>query len=290
MYQLLALLTGVIISVMVSVNGDLTQNFGAFYAAVIIHIVGVIFAFILCFCKKEKIRWKTNAPLWAYLGGAVGVLTTLFNNYAFGRISVTSIVALGLLGQSVTSTFLDKFGLFGMEKRPIGKAVWVGMLLSCAGVGIMMDSSVSDGLIAVLLSLGAGITIVMSRTVNSRLSKEVGALPGSFYNHLVGLPVCILLALAIPTVQKVNLQSLNPWMFCGGMFGVLVVAMFNVCVPRVPAFRLTLLSFIGQIFSGIAIDLVYGRDISGRMFWGGIVCAVGLLAGMLLEHGGEEQV
>ncbi len=52
-----------------------------------------------------------------YLGGAIGVLTTLFHNLAFTKISVTSIIALSLFGQTITSLIVDKFGIFGMQKR-----------------------------------------------------------------------------------------------------------------------------------------------------------------------------
>ena len=98
MYNMLSLLTGVVIAVMVAVNGGLSQHYGIFIAAVIIHIVGVLFAFFLCVVLKRKISFK-KLPLWLYTGGAIGVLTTVFNNFAFGRISMTSIVALGLLGR-----------------------------------------------------------------------------------------------------------------------------------------------------------------------------------------------
>ena len=46
---------------------------------------------------------------------------------------------------------------------------------------------------------------------------------------------------------------------------------------------LTLLSFLGQIFTGIAIDLALGQNISGGLFWGGVICAAGFLASMLIE-------
>ena len=45
---MLSLLTGVVIAVMVAVNGGLSQHYGIFIAAVIIHIVGVLFAFFMC--------------------------------------------------------------------------------------------------------------------------------------------------------------------------------------------------------------------------------------------------
>jgi len=283
MYQFLALLTGMLISVMVSVNGNLSGSFGVFYAAVIIHIAGVIFSFFLCLLRGEKLFRAADVPPWAYLGGVIGVLTTLFNNYSCAYISMTSIVALGLLGQCISSNILDAFGLFGMKKRPIRGSVWFGIALSCVGVVIMLDSSVAGGLSAVLLSLSAGVTIVMARTVNARLSAETGALAGSFYNHLAGLPVCVVLALIFSSAGAVDLHALRPWMFCGGMMGVLTVMLLNITVPRLSSFRLTLLSFLGQISTGIVIDLAFRRAVSPRLFWGCVICTAGLLGGMILE-------
>ena len=103
MSMLLALLTGAIISVMVAVNGQLKACVGTYLAAVIIHIVGTIFSYILCRVKKTPIFRREGLPFWVYLGGVIGVLTTIFNASAFGHISMTSIVALGLLGQSAAA-------------------------------------------------------------------------------------------------------------------------------------------------------------------------------------------
>ena len=136
---------------------------------------------------------------------------------------------------------------------------------------------------ALLLALATGGTVVVSRVINARLSRGTGALAGSFYNHLVGLPFCAVLAAAIPAAGDAGVGSLRPWMFSGGIFGVALVVLFNVTVPKLSAFRVTLLSFIGQIFAGAAIDLALGRTASPALFWGGLLSALGLLAGMLLE-------
>ena len=72
-------------------------------------------------------------------------------------------------------------------------------------------------------------------------------------------------------------------MLTGGMFGVAVVLLFNVVVPRLPAFRLTLLSFLGQVFTGFAIDLITHQEVSGGLFRGGVICAVGFLVSLLME-------
>lgn len=284
MYYLLSILSGVVISVMVSLNGELTASYGAYSAAVIIHVVGVVFAASICGIRKENIPIKRRAPLWAYFGGAIGVLTTLFNNYAYGRITMTSIVALGLLGQSLSSVFLDSFGLFGMERRRISKSSVIGYLTATIGIFIMMDKSVSEAIVAVALSLGAGIAVVLSRTVNAVLSTKTSPLVGSFMNHLVGLPICIVLALCFQGQVWAIAEGTKPWMYLGGILGVVTVLLFNITVPKVSAFHLTLLSFIGQIFAGIALDLALGLEYSTSTFAGGLVIAAGLLSNMIMEH------
>ena len=74
------LLTGVVIAVMILWNGQLTAGYGNYAAAVIIHVVGTTLSGVLCLAGRRKVFAK--APFWAYLGGAIGVLSTLFNNYA----------------------------------------------------------------------------------------------------------------------------------------------------------------------------------------------------------------
>lgn len=54
MYQMLSFIIGIVIAVMISVNGTLSNCYDVFRSAVIIHIVGVIFATLLYCLKKEE--------------------------------------------------------------------------------------------------------------------------------------------------------------------------------------------------------------------------------------------
>ncbi len=284
MYQLLALLTGIILSIMVLINGNLTDHYGLFLAAVIIHVVGSMSAFLLCMIQKEKKPLFTHHPKWIYLGGAIGVFTTVFTNFAYGHISVTSIVALGLLGQAITSLVIDTLGLFGMKKQAFGKRSIPGFVVSFLGILFMLDQSVSGAIIVVLLSFSAGITVVLSRTVNARLAEKIGALQGSLVNHLVGLPFTIIVALLVGQVSPIStISTFQPWIYFGGILGVAVVLLSNLTVPRVSAFRLTLLIFVGQVFTGILLDLVLGHNISSISFVGGIVIISGLAINLIIE-------
>lgn len=280
MYELLSFLSGVILAVMIQINGGLSGQFGAYHAALYVHIVGSVFAALLLLLKRQRISGAKGLPFWMYLGGVIGVLTTVFNNLAFSHISLTSIVALGLFGQLVLSYFIDRFGWFGMERRKEDLSIPC-VLLSVVGIALMLDDPASGGWGYILISLGAGISVVMSRTVNAHLSAHIGALQGSLVNHLAGLPVCLLLALTIPeqTIQ----QPFRFWIWGGGILGVLIVVICNVTVPKIPAYRLTLFTLCGQLFCGILLDMLLGGALDQREFGAGLLVAAGIVSNQLLK-------
>lgn len=287
MYDLLSVLIGVIIAVMVAVNGGLTTQYGVFGAAVIIHIVGSIFAFLLIKIRRKNSAHRRGIPLWLYMGGAVGVLTVILYNFSYGKISLTSIVALSLWGQTAASLVIDSFGLFGMEKYPFKKSMLIGLGFSAVGILVMLDNSVKGSLYAVALSLGAGVTVVLSRTVNARLSERIGPLQGSFMNHVVGLPVAVAMLFIWGRKDQIFdgfVFSPDIWIYWGGIMGVIAVMLFNINVPKVPAFRLTLLSFIGQLSAGIALDILTKKGYSEASFIAGLLVSAGIGANMLIEQ------
>ncbi|HZK29560.1 MAG TPA: DMT family transporter [Clostridia bacterium] len=286
MYKLIALITGVLISIMISMNGGLTQQYGVFPAAVIVHVVGVVFALLVCIIKKEKLFSRSGAAWWFYLGGVIGVLTTVFNNFAFGRISMTSIVALGLLGQTVTSILIDATGWFGMTRRPFRKSTLIGLVFCLAGIGIMLDHTIAEATVAVWFSLSAGISVVVSRSINARLAERVGALRGSFINHLVGLPVTILLVLLVSgsLAPPSTASGFRVWIYLGGVLGVAAVLIFNVIVPKVSQFHLTVLTFVGQVFTGVVLDLATKGIVVDASFIGGLVITGGIALNLAIEY------
>lgn len=96
MYYLLSLFSGILISLMVALNGGLTEKYGAYSATVFIHLTGLfLISALLVIHRDRPFLRRCTWPL--YLGGAIGVATTVFTNMAFGRISVSAILALGLI-------------------------------------------------------------------------------------------------------------------------------------------------------------------------------------------------
>lgn len=138
MYYLISVLTGFLTAVMITINGRLTGGYGAYTASVLIHLVGLCAITLLLTVRRQWKGVSSQVPLYYYLGGFLGVGTTLFNNLAFGVIGVTAILALGLLGQSITAIVIDQFGLFGMKKQRLNPKKLIGLGLVAAGVAVML--------------------------------------------------------------------------------------------------------------------------------------------------------
>lgn len=280
MYRSLAFVTGIILAVMISVNGGLSGYYGVFPATVIIHLVGTIFSLFFTLKQYGWIKLTGFKPVWIYLGGAIGVFTVVFNNLAFSKLSVTNIIALALFGQTITALIFDHFGLLGMKKIPFKKTSLLGLSFSLFGIWQLLDTSVSGAILAVLYAVTSGVTVVLSRSVNTQLSEKIGAMHGALVNHVVGLIVSILILFFV-NVEIVPFKLNNPLMYFGGVLGVVVVYLSNIVVPKVSSFNLTILSFVGQVLMGLVLDLILTQTYSVPTLKAALIIATGILLTML---------
>ncbi|MEG1774163.1 MAG: DMT family transporter, partial [Oscillospiraceae bacterium] len=136
--EILALLSGVVIAVMITANGALSEAAGSYHATVIIHLIGLAAILVILLWKKIKIPRSTGIPWLLYTGGVVGVFTTVANVLTVTRLDVTLTFALGMLGQIVASALVDHFGWLGAVKRPFERRRLLGVGLVLAGVGAML--------------------------------------------------------------------------------------------------------------------------------------------------------
>lgn len=137
MYNFLSLLIGILIVIMVAFNGELSNGIGNYSSLVVIHILGYALLVFLMLYKKIKIPFKMTLPFWLYSAGAISVATVLINNITYSSIGVSLPVALGLLGQSLTSIVFDHYGLLGMPKIEFNKKKLIGIIIIIIGVCIM---------------------------------------------------------------------------------------------------------------------------------------------------------
>ncbi|MGG7165043.1 DMT family transporter [Clostridium ihumii] len=137
MNNLYCLLIGILITLMTTFNGILSENIGNYTSTVIVHLVGLLSTIFVMLFSKRKIIFNKNIPLYLYSAGAIGVLTVLFNNISFNAVGISLTLSLGLLGQSLTSMIIDHYGLFGMKINKFNKKKILGFALMTIGIIIM---------------------------------------------------------------------------------------------------------------------------------------------------------
>lgn len=137
MYNFLSLLIGALVAIMVAFNGELSNGLGTYSSLVIIHLIGFVIILGIMFFKKIKISFKNSLPLYLYSAGAISVFTVMFNNLSYTALGVSLPVALGLLGQLITSLVFDHYGFLGMQKVHFNKKKFVGLLIIIIGISIM---------------------------------------------------------------------------------------------------------------------------------------------------------
>lgn len=283
MFYILSLLIGIIIAFMVLCNGGLTTNFGVYSATVIIHVIGLLVILFPLLYKKEH-PFSKRCPFYLYLGGVIGVVTTVFNNLAFGKISISAILALGLLGQSITGILIDHFGFLGMPKHPFQKKKLGGLIFVGAGIVFMMTDF---HLLAVIVSLLTGVTLVVSRSINAKLGEKTSVISSTFWNYFTGfitaIPVLFILGSNEPLFTNPNF-SISPYLYLGGVLGVVIVFFSNMTVQKISAFSMTLFLFVGQVFTGILLDGLLSNGFSATNLIGGGLVTMGLILNLFVDR------
>lgn len=282
-YMLLAVLYGALNSVANSLNADMTVAYGSWLAPLLIHAVALLAMLPLILLGKMKPTGRADWKL--YMGGVVGVATTVFINTGVVTLGITLNLVLALVGQAVSSAVIDHFGLLGVRRRPFRamKALAIGvmalgclMMLLLSGDGVR-DVSAGAMALAVILSVLSGFTVVLARMINGLLAGKCGTAYSTLMNYITGLVGCaVLFAVSGFHVAPYVPARKTDWlMYLGGPVGTIGVQLANVVTPKLPALQMSLLLFVGQIFTGMLLDTMVGKFSMG-MLVGGVAVAAGM--------------
>lgn len=135
-------------------------------------------------------------------------------------------------------------------------------------------------IIGVILGIAAGSSNVISRNINAILAKKIGLLESTFFNYVTGLLGAGLMLLISGEFLKFSFKaaySISALAYLGGLLGVVVVAASSFVTPKIAAFYLTILMFIGQLFAGVVIDYAAEGIFSISKIVGGVFVVVGLV-------------
>lgn len=131
-YVIVAFMAGILSLLSMIVNSNLGKRIGVLQGSFVNFLVGVISALIMVLIMDRNIILigsLTNMPLWAYLGGSLGVIIVIVSNIVIPKIPTIYSTLLIFIGQLFTGIVLDYF--MGIEVS-MGKVI--GGILIIAGM------------------------------------------------------------------------------------------------------------------------------------------------------------
>ncbi|GIM32806.1 DMT family transporter [Paraclostridium bifermentans] len=144
-----------------------------------------------------------------------------------------------------------------------------------------------------LIAILSGISNVISRSVNFVLSEKLGVYQSTLFNYIFGLAGSILILFISGEASKLFASTsydANWLAYTGGLVGVAVVSLQVFLSSKVSSFYLTLLLFVGQLFTGIILDFILSGKISIWQVVGGILVIVGLSYNLYVDRVEEIEV
>lgn len=132
----------------------------------------------------------------------------------------------------------------------------------------------------ILLALLAGALVIICISINGQLASKVGLIQAGMTNFFVGLICSIVyfyLINGFPLNQIFILKREIPfYFFFGGAIGSLIIVLNSLVINRLSAVYVTILTFLGQLSTGIVIDYLKLEILSAGKFIGVILIIIGL--------------
>lgn len=135
---LLAILCGAFIPVHAGMNAGLGRAVGHPIWATILSL-GVSFtclAVLVVLLRPDTPSWSaiSATPIWASLGGLIGVIYVIAGMTLAPRLGAATFIATVVAGQMAMALVLDHYGLLGFPRRPVEMSRVFGAAIVIGGV------------------------------------------------------------------------------------------------------------------------------------------------------------
>jgi transporter family-2 protein len=111
--------------------------------------------------------------------------------------------------------------------------------------------------LAALLAVGAGVSVLTQQVLNANLRTELGSAAWSgLVSYVVGV-VCMLVlvaALRDPVPSGAMIARVPWWAWSGGLFGAIFIGLAILLVPRLGGAAFVALLVTGQMMAALAFD------------------------------------
>ena len=300
MYVFISLVTGLLIALMVQVNGLLRGAAGELPALVLIHAAGLaasgIYFLIKLITRKRGRPAGTGRPprpdrpavtlrrfpYWGLAAGVLGIGVVFLNNEVFARGGVLLVLAGTLTGQTLSASLLELTAFFRDRKSPAVQRIVSPLLIVPGTILIAMRSGIPP--LWIFLALTPGIILMIQSVMNAKLSVLLDMPRMLLLNY--GSATAALFILVLSTGGVSAVLAPVPWgempsylIFGGGLLGTAVIGISSYLFARTSAVKVVLGLYIGQIGLGVILDLIAGRDLAVEKVIGIALLLLGLVSG-----------
>jgi transporter family-2 protein len=297
--DLLAALSGILISLQARANGELSLRLNNSLQAAFISFGSglILIAIISAFNPtiKSGVR-RLRAAIaakeiarWTLFAGALGGTFVAVQTQIVPLIGVAIYSVASIAGQGATSLIVDRIGLTGGGKKAITPRRIAAAFVTVLAVLISVLDRIEAkdlSLIAVFFAGFAGAIVGVQRAMNGLINEHSQqSFTTSLLNFIMGtttLGVVLLIAVAIGKVEFVALPAGPWWIYTGGVIGVVYIAFTSTIVQHLGVLTFTIFSTGGQLIGALFIDLISptkGVSVSAYLVSGIVMTFLGVLVG-----------
>ena len=297
--DLLAALSGILISLQARANGELSLRLdNGLQAAFISFSSGLLLIAIISLINpaikngakrlRAAVKAKEIAP-WTLFAGALGGAFVAVQTQIVPLIGVAIYSVASIAGQSATSLLVDRIGLTGGGKKAITpRRIAAAVVTVLAVLVSVLDRIETKDLsfIAVAFAGLAGAIVGIQRAMNGLINEHSQqSFTTSLLNFIMGssaLGIVLLTAVALGKVDFVALPAGPWWIYMGGTIGVIYIAFTSTIVQHLGVLTFTLFSTGGQLVGALLIDIIsptQGVSVSAYLVSGIVMTFLGVLVG-----------
>lgn len=137
----LGALAGGLVAMQAPVNSRLARTVGGVQAATFSFLVGSAALIAISFVLRgglSSLGSVGRVPWWALVGGLLGAVYVFVALEAVRTLGASGVTAVVIAGQLAMSVVIDRFGLLGVARTPIGVQRVIGIVLLIAGVALVV--------------------------------------------------------------------------------------------------------------------------------------------------------
>ncbi|MDU6259043.1 MAG: DMT family transporter [Haemophilus parainfluenzae] len=138
-YLIIALAAGVALATQSAINTQLAKAMSgeAVIATFISFAVGTIVLFFIAWVKTDlwgNLSTIPSQPWWKLIGGILGAIVVFTTVLLAPKLGITAMLFFIIVGQLITATTIDHFGLIGMPIREVSITKFIGLIIVAFGL------------------------------------------------------------------------------------------------------------------------------------------------------------